>query len=77
MLYFPFESPEFSVFQKLYPMNPKPLKFKTYFRKFNWGYRFDLTSTIADGVTSQVEYDAMIIDILHTNRNHWCIENSC
>jgi predicted transposase YbfD/YdcC len=29
------------------------------------------------GVTSQGEYDAKAIDILHTNRNHWCIENSC
>ena len=29
------------------------------------------------GVTSQAEYDAKAIDILHTNRAHWCIENSC
>lgn len=29
------------------------------------------------GVTSQPHYDAQPIDILHTNRGHWCIENSC
>jgi predicted transposase YbfD/YdcC len=27
--------------------------------------------------TSQAECDATAIDILRTNRNHWCIENSC
>ncbi len=32
---------------------------------------------IAYGVTSQSPYDARAIDVLHTNRNHWCIENSC
>jgi predicted transposase YbfD/YdcC len=32
---------------------------------------------IAYGVTSQPHYDAKPIDVLHTNRNHWCIENSC
>lgn len=32
---------------------------------------------IAYGVTSQSQYDAKPIDILHTNRGHWCIENSC
>lgn len=36
------------------------------------------TSTeVAYGVTSQAEYDAKAIDILRTNRAHWCIENSC
>lgn len=29
------------------------------------------------GVTSQADHDAKAIDILHTNRNHWCIENCC
>jgi predicted transposase YbfD/YdcC len=29
------------------------------------------------GITSQGSCDASAIDILHTNRNHWCIENSC
>ena len=32
---------------------------------------------IAYGVTSQSTLDASPADILHTNRNHWCIENSC
>jgi len=32
---------------------------------------------IAYGVTSQADYDASPIDLLNTNRNHWCIENSC
>lgn len=32
---------------------------------------------IAYGVTSQSHQDASPIDLLHTNRNHWCIENSC
>lgn len=36
-----------------------------------------ITSEIAYGVTSQSEYDAKAIDVLRTNRNHWCIENSC
>lgn len=31
----------------------------------------------AYGITSQAECDATAIDILRTNRNHWCIENSC
>ena len=36
------------------------------------------TSTeVIYGVTSQAECDAKAIDVLHTNRNHWCIENSC
>lgn len=29
------------------------------------------------GITSQAPYEASALDILHTNRNHWCIENSC
>jgi len=29
------------------------------------------------GITSQAEYDAKAIDLLHINRGHWCIENSC
>ena len=29
------------------------------------------------GITSQAVYDANAIDVLRTNRNHWCIENSC
>ena len=29
------------------------------------------------GVTSQADQDAKAIDILQTNRGHWCIENSC
>lgn len=32
---------------------------------------------MAYGITSQAPYDARAIDILRTNRNHWCIENSC
>ena len=32
---------------------------------------------IAYGITSQAAYDATAIDLLRTNRNHWCIENSC
>lgn len=32
---------------------------------------------IAYGITSQADDDASAIDILNTNRNHWCIENSC
>ncbi len=32
---------------------------------------------IAYGVTSQPPLDAKPIHILHTNRGHWCIENSC
>lgn len=32
---------------------------------------------IAYGITSQSTLDASPADILHTNRNHWCIENSC
>ncbi|MCP4090973.1 MAG: ISAs1 family transposase [Gammaproteobacteria bacterium] len=32
---------------------------------------------IAYGITSQSPYEAKAIDVLHTNRNHWCIENSC
>lgn len=32
---------------------------------------------VAYGVTSQPHNDARPIDILHTNRGHWCIENSC
>lgn len=36
-----------------------------------------LSREIAYGVTSQSHNDASPIDILHTNRNHWCIENSC
>jgi predicted transposase YbfD/YdcC len=29
------------------------------------------------GITSQTQYDAAPLTILKTNRNHWCIENSC
>lgn len=32
---------------------------------------------IAYGVTSQPHFDAKPMDVLHTNRGHWCIENSC
>ena len=32
---------------------------------------------IAYGITSQTECDVTAIDILRTNRNHWCIKNSC
>ncbi len=36
-----------------------------------------ISHEIAYGVTSQPHYDANPIDVLRTNRNHWCIENSC
>ena len=36
-----------------------------------------LSREIAYGITSQPDNDAKAIDILHTNRGHWCIENSC
>jgi predicted transposase YbfD/YdcC len=32
---------------------------------------------IAYGITSQAHYEATPLDVLHTNRRHWCIENSC
>lgn len=37
----------------------------------------EISCEIVYGVTSQSEYDAKAIDVLRTNRNHWCIENSC
>ncbi|MCP3999461.1 MAG: ISAs1 family transposase [Gammaproteobacteria bacterium] len=36
-----------------------------------------LSHEIVYGITSQPGNDAKPIDILHTNRGHWCIENSC
>lgn len=36
-----------------------------------------ISHEIVYGVTSQPHYDAKAIDLLHTNRGHWCIENSC
>ncbi|MCF6264197.1 MAG: ISAs1 family transposase [Xanthomonadales bacterium] len=36
-----------------------------------------VSGEIAYGVTSQSTYDATACEVLRTNRNHWCIENSC
>ncbi len=35
------------------------------------------TEEIIYGITSQANYDADPLSVLSTNRNHWCIENSC
>ena len=35
------------------------------------------SSEIVYGVTSQPDYAASPIELLKTNRGHWCIENSC
>lgn len=35
------------------------------------------TTEVAYGITSKDTYEASPVDILKTNRNHWCIENSC
>lgn len=35
------------------------------------------TTEVAYGITSKDTYEASPADILKTNRNHWCIENSC
>jgi len=36
-----------------------------------------LSHEVAYGITSQRDYEAGAEKILATNRNHWCIENSC
>jgi predicted transposase YbfD/YdcC len=36
-----------------------------------------VSEEMAYGITSQCERDAIAMQILHTNRGHWCIENSC
>lgn len=36
-----------------------------------------VSKEVAYGMTSQCELDANAMQILHTNRGHWCIENSC